>query len=1656
MRTLASFSNLHLGETIVVCGCGQSLNDLEQPELFTTIGVNDVGRRFHPDYLVVVNPPDQFSGDRFRYVESSAAKFLFTQLDLGLSRANVIKFSLGTQGGTDWSKPDVLHYTQNSPYVALCLALHMGAKRIGLIGVDFTEHHFFARTGAHSLTPQFQIIDEQYTRLYEAIKARGLEVFNLSRTSRLTAFPKTTLEQFAAQRRQTVELRGVNPASEKVIAGLSAETNSALQIVSYATTPLAGVPAILACCINARTPHRARCVWADRSYGNGVVFAGDIEWTTAPREAEAALQAADVVIVHNGKVDAQHRALLAGKAIVTMAHNYGWNVDQSFVEQGFPGVVVGQYQATLPEFRGWDVVPNPMPLWEDAYMPEPKGATVTICYTPLGKHESYPVGHKLYWHAKGYETTMRVLERLASRFSIKLEVIGIGQVSHAASLAMKRRSHILIDECATGSYHRNSLEGLAAGCVVVNGVGLLPGVEDVFRRCARAAESVPFVHASLDGMEAVLTALIERGSEALVVDGTANRGWLETHWDFAWQWDQFWWPVLGRSLGCTERKPSGVQVCHESRQTTTPNVNRGVEMISSKTGVSVIIPHGGRKRLPHLTATLANLRQCQGVSEVIVVEMDQAPFAADVARRWADKYVFIRNAGPFHKGRAMNTGIPFAEYDLLLWKDNDVIVPPTFISTAEAESRARKLDYLVPYHCVHYLSPTDSEDVMRGTRNPADCRGTIDYYSANGIRGAMVMVRKAFVLEHGGMPEEFRGWGGEDDAWSCKADLLGRAALTQHQEQNLYHVFHEYSGGYGGADHIKNNPCYAQNIALLNSIREIRDRQELAQRFPAPEYFPCPWTKDRRVVFISNDPKGSDVARQVTQALADLYAVTVDQVDAPGDDILEQWSAQPPDSIVCFDITLALRILSSDSFKALWARTIVVHESGSDLNKEEIRNLGRAGALLTADTKSERRLRKQTGLRPWKWIAPDADREGTKAINSALSLIQPLSLVLGGGERNRTLDLAETGTRDNAASTISLPVWMYWEGECPDWIKSCQRTVSAHARDVRLLNPADFNQVRDVDRDIDLTRLHPAHRADFIRAFLLMKYGGFWIDSDCLVMRSLQPVLDLLNKYDFVGHKERQSYVSNGFIGARPGSKIASALYQRICSILRSGRPLEWTTIGNEPLTEIISESEVAWYEIECELIQPICWSNPDAFFAVNEAAVHERAFDERAICYMLSNVNVQRFQAAHPVQNLLSEDSFFSYVLKKALGESELKPTAQKPRTRNWQHIPFCMDAVVGVDPEKVLDVGIGFGRWGMLLREFCEAGKNGDLSGRRRMQVVGVETLQKKVAEPARCFYDQIHLGDGVEVIERLEDKWDLIIFDEVLQLWPGKAVDKTLRKALNVADYVLVSSSFLTGNSGDESRRQNGHAQLRTLSDYLELNPLRYEVHKEHENVDHGAFLFSRTDPRGLQEFRSMEPVFSKIFQNSSWGDESVSGTGSCLAQTVEIRRSLPLVVADLNIKSMLDVPCGDLNWMKHVRLEIEEYIGADIVPQLIERNQLSFTGSDRHFLNLDVTGDYLPQVDLILCRDCLVHFPLDEITRTLKNFKRSRSKYLLTTTFTEPRPNTEIATGEWRPLNLQLPPFNLPVPVRLINEKCTEVNGAYADKCLGLWRIENIHL
>lgn len=208
-------------------------------------------------------------------------------------------------------------------------------------------------------------------------------------------------------------------------------------------------------------------------------------------------------------------------------------------------------------------------------------------------------------------------------------------------------------------------------------------------------------------------------------------------------------------------------------------------------------------------------------------------------------------------------------------------------------------------------------------------------------------------------------------------------------------------------------------------------------------------------------------------------------------------------------------------------------------------------------------------------------------------------------------------------------------------------------------------------------------------------------------------------------------------------------------------------------------------------------------------------------------------------------------------------------------------------------------------------------------------------------------------------------------------------------------------------------------------------------------------------GRLKAKSAEDVFTEIYRKNTWhGRDSVSGTGSDHAQTEVVARELPVLCREFGVASMLDIPCGDFHWFRNVDLQGVAYTGADIVKELIQKNRESYQRDNVQFRDLNLLEDDLPPVDLVFCRDCLVHFSYRDIRRALTRICESRAGLLLTTTFTDRPENRDIATGQWRVLNLEAAPFLLPRPLRVINEECTEEGGAYADKSLALWRTADI--
>ena len=183
-----------------------------------------------------------------------------------------------------------------------------------------------------------------------------------------------------------------------------------------------------------------------------------------------------------------------------------------------------------------------------------------------------------------------------------------------------------------------------------------------------------------------------------------------------------------------------------------------------------------------------------------------------------------------------------------------------------------------------------------------------------------------------------------------------------------------------------------------------------------------------------------------------------------------------------------------------------------------------------------------------------------------------------------------------------------------------------------------------------------------------------------------------------------------------------------------------------------------------------------------------------------------------------------------------------------------------------------------------------------------------------------------------------------------------------------------------------------------------------------------------------FITTEKIFTDIYDENKWGDEeSCSGPGSSLAQTEIIRNKLPELLKEYNILSILDIPCGDFNWMKEVNLDSISYIGADIVEKIILAHNKKYSKENRKFIKIDILKDELPRTDLIFCRDLFIHLSNKDILKAIENIKKSRSKYLLVNSYTMTTKNRDIPTGRGHPINLSIPPFSFPCPLKILDEE-----------------------
>ena len=183
-------------------------------------------------------------------------------------------------------------------------------------------------------------------------------------------------------------------------------------------------------------------------------------------------------------------------------------------------------------------------------------------------------------------------------------------------------------------------------------------------------------------------------------------------------------------------------------------------------------------------------------------------------------------------------------------------------------------------------------------------------------------------------------------------------------------------------------------------------------------------------------------------------------------------------------------------------------------------------------------------------------------------------------------------------------------------------------------------------------------------------------------------------------------------------------------------------------------------------------------------------------------------------------------------------------------------------------------------------------------------------------------------------------------------------------------------------------------------------------------------------------SISEIFTEIYETNEWdrdsnglrvevGGKKISGSGSSVENARIYMEFLKDFFKKKNIKSVVDVGCGDWEFSQHIDWNGINYTGVDVVDHLIKENTKKFSAKNITFIKSDGIEYNLPKADVLICKDVLQHLTFKDILSIITQLKKFKYCILVNDVDTESLTceNVDMPRGYYRTIDLTKAPFFL---------------------------------
>ena len=233
------------------------------------------------------------------------------------------------------------------------------------------------------------------------------------------------------------------------------------------------------------------------------------------------------------------------------------------------------------------------------------------------------------------------------------------------------------------------------------------------------------------------------------------------------------------------------------------------------------------------------------------------------------------------------------------------------------------------------------------------------------------------------------------------------------------------------------------------------------------------------------------------------------------------------------------------------------------------------------------------------------------------------------------------------------PVWSYWEGPQPGWIDLCLRTLRRNVPGIQILTPESWGEIYDGEEipPARLNQLKPNLKSDFIRCWLLRRFGGIWLDADCIAFDDIRKIWHRT----CAGHVA--AYRCHGFpctavLAARTSNPVMERYGEKIRRvILEATGTLGFQSVGPLVLFAAARELQVPIAMLRRERIHPISWHQHELLSReaddTEHAAISTLCPD--LLTVMLTHLVLRQLRFLSS-ESLLASRSYAGWLFRRAL----------------------------------------------------------------------------------------------------------------------------------------------------------------------------------------------------------------------------------------------------------------------------------------------------------------------------------------------------------------------------------------------------------------------